>query len=142
MTGATGAFGATDLTGATSAVAGDPLTVSIHQSTLLGQFGATTPGFLSSSGALNAPSAVGLVDPTNNSGSGNLSSQLSGGQLTTDLTTIGSLAGISTSGSSQPTSGVATQVTPVAGADVVLGQPDNSALANPSQLQGKHGPGA
>jgi hypothetical protein len=125
-------------------VASDPLTTSIQQSTLLGQFSATTAGFLSSSGALNAPSAVGLVDPTNNSGSDNVSSQLSGGQLMTDLTTIGSLAGISTSGSSQPTSGVATQVTPVAGADVALGQPDNSAssLANPSQLQGRHGPGA
>jgi hypothetical protein len=125
-------------------VTSDPLTTSIQQSMLLGQFSATTAGFLSSSGAINAPSAVGLIDPTNNSGSGNVPGQLSGGQLMTDLTTIGSLAGISTSGSNQPTSGVATQVTPVAGANVVLGQPENSAssLANPSQLQGRHGSGA
>jgi hypothetical protein len=127
-----------------AAVASDPLTTSIQHSTLLGQTSGTTAAFLSSSGALNSPSAVGLVDPTDNSGSGNVSSQLSGGQLMTDLTTIGSLAGISTSGSSQATSGVATQVTPVAGADVALGQPDNSAssLATPSQLQGRHGSGA
>jgi hypothetical protein len=123
-------------------VTSDPLTASIQQSTLLGQFGETTAGFLSSSGTLNAPSA--LVDPTNNSASGNVSSQLFSGQLMTDLTKIGSLAGISTSGANQPSPGVATHVTPVAGADLLLGQPENSAssLANPSQLQGKHGPGS
>jgi hypothetical protein len=109
-------------TGPGLAGTGDPNTPAlpgfglIQQSTLLGQFDLFHPAFLGGSGMppgapWNAPS----VDL-----------KFAGGQLTTDLTAIGTFAGMSRGSPGDPTSGGTSQTPQVTGVGMVLGQLDSA----------------
>jgi hypothetical protein len=113
---------------------------------VLGPFDTTPVGFLGRSGAPQAMSLAMGVDPTSASSPGVAASSglLAGGQLTTDLTAIGTGAVTPTSGASDTAAGAPAQTTPVTGAGLVLSQPDSAGpiFTNPSQPLGRFGPGA
>ena len=69
---------------------------------------------------------------------------VAGAQLTSDLTSVGALAGTPSIGSSPPPSGFGAQATQVAGVGMLPGQSNDptNPFANPSEQMGRHGPGA
>jgi parallel beta-helix repeat protein len=122
VAGATTAADTTTAAGTTTATSTtDPLQAPVQQNTLLGSFG-TTAGFLQNTASTSQDSVV--VSGTQGGGGSGSLSQLLGGQLTADLTNIGSLSKILTGGGSF--AGTGTQTETVSGIGAAFSSWDQS----------------